>query len=276
MKPVIGGQAVIEGVMMMKGNIVNTSIRKKNKIISYKRVLKKKSSLSKIYFLRGIFDLLRLLKVGVNSLIWSAQQQTDEDEKISNTEVVFSIIIAFLFGTLLFIVAPFYLTKIMYNTKGIVFDIIDGVIRVLMFIIYVYVISFMKDIREVFQYHGAEHKAVHCYEAGKKLTVENVKKFKTLHPRCGTSFLIFVLIVSIIVFSFIKREEWYFKLGFRIILLPVIIGLSYEILKLSDKFKHHWFFRMINKPGLWIQKITTREPTKKQLEVAIHSLKKVL
>ena len=271
-----GGQAVIEGVMMMHGNKVNTSVRKKNKIISRRKIIKKKNKASKIFFIRGIVNLFTMLKVGVESLIWSAEQQTEKNEKISKAEVMFSMLMAFLFAIVLFIVAPLYLTKLIYPHNGILFDVIDGVIRVIIFLFYILTISLMKDIRRVFQYHGAEHKTIHCYEAGKKLTVENVKKFSTHHPRCGTSFLIIVLIISIFVFSLITSKEWYYKLGFRIILLPVIIGISYEILKLADLLKNNWFFNIINKPGLWIQRITTKEPTKKQIEVAIDSLKKVL
>ncbi|TKJ17114.1 metal-dependent enzyme [Candidatus Woesearchaeota archaeon B3_Woes] len=271
-----GGQAVIEGVMMMRGNKVNTSVRKKNKIISKRRRIKNKSKASKLFFIRGIVNLFTMLKIGIESLIWSAEQQTEENEKISKAEVMFSMLMAIFFAILLFVALPLYLTKLIYSQDGILFDVIDGIIRILVFLLYVYLISRMKDIKRVFQYHGAEHKTVHCYESGKKLTVENVKKFSTHHPRCGTSFLIIVLIISIFVFSFITSPRWYYKLGFRIILLPVIVGLSYEILKLADLFKENWFFSMINKPGLWIQRITTKEPTKKQIEVAIDSLKKVL
>lgn len=285
-----GGQAVIEGVMMRYGNKINTSVRVGNKIISQKKILKKHSRIAKLFFIRGIVNLYEMLKIGVGSLIWSAEQYSDEDEKpkknkkgakkssdnISKTEIAFSLIIAFAFAILLFIVAPFYLTKLVYKGNDILFNVVDGVIRVLIFVIYVSAISLMKDVKRVFQYHGAEHKTVHCFEAGKKLTADNVKKFSTLHTRCGTSFLIIVLAISIIVFSFITREEWYYKIGYRIILLPVIAGISYEILKFADKQKKSRFISIVNKPGLWIQKITTKEPTKKQIEVAIHSLKKVI
>lgn len=271
-----GGQAVIEGVMMMRGNKVNTSVRKKNKIISKRRTIKIKNKVSKLFFIRGIVNLFTMLKVGIESLIWSAEQQAEENEKISKVEVMFSMLMAIFFAILLFVALPLYLTKLIYSQDGMFFDVIDGIIRVLVFLLYVYLISRMKDIKRVFQYHGAEHKTVHCYESGKKLTVENVKKFSTYHPRCGTSFLVIVLIISIFVFSFITSSEWYYKFGFRIVLLPVIVGLSYEILKLADRFKDNLFFSMINKPGLWIQRITTNEPTKKQIEVAIDSLKKVL
>jgi uncharacterized protein YqhQ len=186
------------------------------------------------------------------------------------------LVFSFIFAILIFVIAPFYLTKLFYSSNNWIFNLIDGILRVLIFIVYILAISLMKDILRVFQYHGAEHKVVNCYEAGKDLTVKNAKKFTTLHSRCGTSFLIIVLAISIIVFSFITRPEWYYKIGFRIILIPVIIGISYEILRLADRFKNNLFFNFLNKPGLWIQKITTKEPDEKQLEVAIHSLKKVL
>tara|TARA_Y100000310_G_C20686733_1_gene819485 strand:- start:2286 stop:3125 length:840 start_codon:yes stop_codon:yes gene_type:complete len=271
-----GGQAVIEGVMMMQGNKVNTSVRKGNKIINKKRTLKKKSKFAKLLFIRGVTNLCDMLKIGMESLIWSADQQTEDNEKISKTEVAFSLIMAFVFAILLFIIAPFYLSKLIIKNHGILFNIIDGIIRILIFAVYILAISLMKDIRRVFQYHGAEHKTIHCYEANKKLTVANVKKYTTLHPRCGTSFIIIVLIISIIVFSFITSPKWYYKLGFRILLIPVIAGISYEILKLAAKFKNNPLLNLINIPGLWIQKITTKEPTDKQIEVAIHSLKKVI
>lgn len=273
-----GGQAVIEGVMMMHNNKVNTSVRVGNKIISKTKRLKKKNKIKKMFFIRGIINLYEMMKIGIESLIWSADQQTEhhENEKISKTEIAFSLLMAFLFTILIFIVAPFYLTKLIYKTHGIIFNIIDGIIRVIIFLIYLYTISLMKDIKMVFQYHGAEHKTVNCYEADKELTVTNVKKFSTLHPRCGTSFIIIVLVISIIIFSFITTPKAYYKLLLRVLFLPVIAGISYEILKLSDRFKQNKFFSMISKPGLLIQKITTKEPTKKQIEVAIHSLKKVI
>jgi uncharacterized protein YqhQ len=272
----VGGQAVIEGVMMRCNDKINTSVRKGKKIISKKNTLKKKNKFLKIFFIRGIINMYEMLKIGMETLTWSADQQAEKNEKISRLEIIFSLILSVLFAILIFIVAPFYLTKLISKNQGILFNIVDGIIRVLIFIIYILSISLMKDIKRVFQYHGAEHKVVHCYESGKKLTYENVKKFTTLHSRCGSSFLIIVLVISIIVFSFIVSPKWYYKLVFRILLIPIIIGISYEVLKLADKFKDNFFFNILNKPGLWIQKITTKEPDKQQIEVAIHSLKKVL
>lgn len=272
----VGGQAVIEGVLMRHNNKVNTSIRKGSRIISKRRILKNKNKFLKIFFIRGITNLVEMLQVGLESLIWSADQQADKHEKISKTEITFTLILSFVFAILIFVVAPFYLAKAFYNDNNIVFNLIDGVIRVIIFVLYIILISLMKDIKRVFQYHGAEHKTVNCYEAGKELTLNNVKKFSTQHSRCGTSFIIIVLIISIIVFSIITSTRWYYKIGLRIVLIPVIVSISYELLKLSDRLKNNGFFNILNKPGLWIQKITTKEPDNKQLKVAIHSLKKVL
>jgi len=272
----VGGQAVIEGVMMRCKNKLNTSVRKDGKIISKKKVLKKKNWFWKIFLIRGISNMYDMLKIGIDTLVWSAEQQAEEDEKISKSEMNLTLFFSFAIAILLFIVAPFYMTKFLYSKSGFLFNVIDGIIRLGVFFVYLLIISKMEDIQTLFKYHGAEHKTVHCYEAGKELTVKNVKKFSTLHPRCGTSFLVIVLFISIIVFSFITSDKWYYKLGLRILLIPVIIGFSYEILKLADKMRKNKFFDMLNKPGLWIQKITTKEPTDKQIEVAIDSLKKVI
>jgi uncharacterized protein YqhQ len=217
-----------------------------------------------------------MLNIGLEALTWSADQQADKKEKISKTEITITLTLSFLFAILIFVIAPFYLTKVIYNQNNILFNLIDGLIRIIIFIGYILLISLMKDIKRVFQYHGAEHKVVNCYEAKKELTLKNVKKFSTLHSRCGTSFLIIVLIISILIFSLITSNLWYYKIGLRILLIPVIIGVSYEILKLADRFKDNIILNILNKPGLWIQKITTKEPDDKQIEVAIYSLKKVI
>ena len=171
------------------------------------------------------------------------------------------------------------------------FNFVDGVIRILIFLIYIAAISFMKDVNVLFQYHGAEHKAIHCYEKGKKLSTANVKKFTTLHPRCGTSFLLIVFVISIFVFSILPSLVIYYYPQFlslnawarrsilfpvRILLIPAIAGISYEILKISDKKQENFLFKLVSMPGLWLQKITTKEPNDRQIKVAIYSLKKLL
>lgn len=294
-KPSIGGQAVIEGVMIRGLNNYVVAVRKKDKIITKKYAIRrKKYQFLNWYFLRGFFNLVEMLVIGIKSLMWSAEQSAGKEEKISKNELAFTILISIGFVILFFIALPYFLTNLIGFTeekKPILFNIIDGIIRILIFLIYVALISFIKDVRILFQYHGAEHKAIHCYEKGKELKIPNVKKFTTLHPRCGTSFLLIVFIVSILIFSllpsiivlynpnFMELNSWLRKsilFPVRILLLPLIAGISYEILKISDKRQNNMLFKLISMPGLWLQRITTKEPNNKQIEVAIYSLKKLL
>ena len=211
--------------------------------------------------------------LGTKALLWSADIAAGEEgEKLS----VFEIFITFLFAiagvVVIFVVIPLLLTKLIIKDSSVLFALIDGAFRLIVFIIYLIAIGLMKDIRHLFQYHGAEHKAVFCYEQGLKLTPKNVKKFSPLHPRCGTSFLVIVIAISIILFAFITDQRWWVKFAWRIILIPVVAGISYEILKLSDKYRKNIIISALIKPGLWVQKLTTRQPTEKQIEVAIAAL----
>jgi len=290
----VGGQAVIEGVMMRGKNHVVTAVRKKGKIIFKMDRIKKKPKWMAWFFVRGIVNLIEMLVIGVRTLNWSASQQTEEDEEISNWAITLTLVVAFAFAIGLFVLLPYvltYLIGIRETQNPVWFNIIDGIIKAGILILYVYLISFMKDIRRVFQYHGAEHKAVFCYEDGKKLTVENAKKYSTLHPRCGTAFLMIVIFIGIFLFSFIpsiaqslypgiNTISWVLKRAIlfisRILLLPVIAGFSYEMLKFGAKHQDNHIFRSLTLPGLWIQKITTQKPSKGQLEVAIEALRKVI
>ena len=272
----VGGQAVIEGVMMKSDTKVTTSVRKGKKIITKKQTLKP-SKYSKWIFVRGITNLVEILGLGYKTLIWSANQQTGEhEEEFTFWEMFYLITGSIIFGLLLFVVAPLYLTKLVTVDRGIMFNLIDGVIRIIIFVLYILAISLMKDVNRLFEYHGAEHKAVNCYEAGKKLTPQNCKSFSTLHPRCGTSFLLLVLVISILLFSLITSPNLWIKLASRVVLIPVIASISYELLKLADKYKNNIFFKVLIFPGLALQKITTSEPDNKQLEVAIHALKNTI
>ena len=273
----IGGQALIEGVLMRNKNLVGIAVRKTDgKIKTEKQEFNLFDKYRKIIFLRGIIVLIETLYVGTKALIYSANESSsEEEEKISKKEIFISIFLSLVFGLGFFILLPFYLTKLIVN-NGILFNIVDGLLRVFIFIIYVIVISFMKDIKRVFQYHGAEHMAVHCYENKDKLNVNNCKKYSTIHVRCGTNFLFIVLLLSIIVFSFITNKEWYVKLISRVVLIPVIASLSYEFLKLSSKFENFFLIKILTKPGLLLQKITTKNPDDKQIEVAISALKLVV
>ena len=290
----VGGQAVIEGVMIRGLNHYVVAARKNRKIITREWAIKKKKyNFLKWPFIRGFVNLVEMLIIGIKSLMWSAEQASGE-EKIGKNEIAFTILISVAFSILFFIALPYLLTNLAGFTedkKPVLFNIVDGVIRILIFLAYIIIISFMKDVRILFQYHGAEHKAIHCYEKNEKINIANVKKFTTLHPRCGTSFLLIVFIVSIAVFSllpsiillqypnFLNFNIWLRRgilFPVRILLIPVIAGISYEILKVSDKRQENLPFKLISMPGLALQKITTKEPNKKQAEVAIASLKKLL
>ena len=203
----IGGQAVIEGIMIRgpKYNVV--AVRKNKKIITKKEKIKqRKGRFYKLPIVRGFFNLIDMLVLGMRSIMWSAEQQiaTEKEEKISKWEMAFTIVFAVSLALLLFLALPYFLTLIIgfkEETQPFFFNLIDGIIRIGMFLLYIYAISLMKDVKVLFRYHGAEHKAVHCYEKGEKLDVKNMKKYSTLHPRCGTAFIMIVLVISILVFS---------------------------------------------------------------------------
>lgn len=291
----VGGQAVIEGVMIRGASNYAVAVRKGKRIITRKGAIsKKKYAFLKWPFIRGFVNLAEMMAIGIKSLMWSAEQASGEDEKIGKNEMAFTILVSILFVILFFIALPYFLTNLIGFTeekKPVLFNVIDGIIRILIFLVYIVSISFFRDVKKLFQYHGAEHKAIHCYEKGSKLDVKNVKKFTTLHPRCGTSFLLIVFIVSILVFSllpsiisayyanFASLNVWLRKgilFPVRILLIPLIAGISYEILKFSDKKQYNLLFKSISIPGLALQKITTKEPNNRQMEVAIASLKKLL
>lgn len=268
----IGGQAVLEGVMLRKKDKIAIAIRKNKKI---KTTSFKFSFLPKLKkpFLRGIISLIETIYIGFKSLNWSAEQI--EGEKTSKTSSILLILISFIIAIGLFIFLPLYLTKLLISSKGFYFNLVDGIFRILIFFGYLTFISFSKEIKKTFQYHGAEHKVVNCYEDNKKVTIKNCRRYSTLHVRCGTSFIFIVLIISILVFSVIYSEKLYIRFLGRIVLIPVIASLSYEILKLAAKYKTNIFFNLISKPGLFLQKFTTKRPNKKQLEVAIAAFKKL-
>ncbi len=283
-----GGQAVIEGVMMRSTNHVSIAVRKPNNKISLKKdKLKPLGERCKILawpFIRGVFNLGEMLIYGIKALNYSANESTEEEEEqLSSWHIALSLVIAFVFAIGLFKFVPLLLAQLASNTFAfvkdhyIIFNLIDGFLKILLFVLYVLIISAMKDVNRLFQYHGAEHKAVHCYEAKKKLTINNVKKYSTLHPRCGTSFILIVLLLSILVYTFIPQSVSFLgKLGLRLLFLPVIAGISYEILRFAGKHCDHIIVKIIIWPGLAVQRITTREPDRNQMEVAIKALDSVL
>ena len=277
----VGGQAVIEGVMMRGPGLVATAVRDP----SGKIVVRTKpvSSIGDRYpvlkkpLLRGVVSLVESLVLGIRSLSYSAQMAGEEDEQLSDKELAGTIIFALCMAVVLFVAIPTGAAKFFHTiTEDPVFlNLMEGALRLGIFLAYIWGISRMKDIRRVFQYHGAEHKTIHAYEAGLPLTVENVQKFSTLHPRCGTAFLLIVMLVSIVVFAFLGWPDLWLRILSRVVLLPVVAGLSYEIIRFSGRSKNS-FVHMATLPGLWLQKITTNQPDDDMVEVAIESLKAVL
>ncbi|QXE90381.1 DUF1385 domain-containing protein [Geomonas subterranea] len=283
----IGGQAVLEGVMMRAPRSMAIAVRRPDGDISVKSEtvipLSERFPITKLPIVRGAVALFSSLIIGIKALNFSANEalaEGEEKEEINDWAIAGTMAAAFGFGILLFFIMPLYLTKLLVPIIGdsnIVFNLVDGVIRVVVFLIYIIAISRMKDIQRVFQYHGAEHKSIFTFEAGEELTVDNVRKYSCLHPRCGTSFLLIVMLVSIVVFSLIpKLWPFYFKAGSRIILLPMIAGLSYEVLKWTAKHDNHALVKMVIAPGLALQRLTTREPDDSQIEVAIKSMQVAL
>lgn len=271
----IGGQAVIEGVLIMSPDKYAIAVRdEKGKL---RKKVEKHVPVSKRYKLlsfpvvRGFANLVDMLVVGTNALTWSAEQQGEEQLKGWETFITFAAAILLTIG--IFVVLPYYAARLFLEPPGLLFNIVDGVFRLLAFFLYLVVIGLFSDVRRMFQYHGAEHMSVHCYEAGDKLTPSNCLKHRKEHARCGTSLLFFVVIVSIFVFSLLHTPFWYINIAGRILLIPVVAGISYELLKFSAKYKWLWW---VSLPGIWTQKLTTKRPDKKQLEVAIAAVKEVV
>ena len=282
-KPVVGGQAVIEGVMMRGFGKVATAVREPGGEIDLE--VKPVNSISdrfpilKLPFIRGSIVLFESLILGIKSLMYSAKiagVDEEEEEEISDKELTASIILALIIACGLFIAIPTFAVKFLHTLTEDPFmlNLAEGFLRLVIFLAYIFAISRMKDIQRVFQYHGAEHKTIFCYEADEPLTVENVRKFPRLHPRCGTAFLLIVMLVSIFVFAFLGWPDLLTRILSRIVLLPVVAGISYEIIRFSGRSKNS-IVRLATLPGLWLQYLTTREPDDSMIEVAIASLEAV-
>jgi len=280
-----GGQAVIEGVMMRGKKNMAVAVRRSPEEIILKtesvNSVMDRFRLLKLPFIRGFVALIESLISGIKTLTFSANQVVEGDgegETITPLEMGLSVAFALVAGTALFFLLPVGLAYLLeaYVPGYFLQNLIEGIFRILIFLLYVVAISVMKDIQRVFQYHGAEHKTIHAYEAGQELTVENIQPYSTLHPRCGTSFLLFVMVISILVFSLIQETDLTTRFLSRVLLLPVVAGVSYEFLKITGKYQHLAVFRFFSIPGLWLQKLTTREPDERQIEVAVCALQKVL
>jgi uncharacterized protein YqhQ len=280
----IGGQAVIEGVMMRSGNHYTVAVRSPEKDIILKREnIREVARPLKWPLMRGVIALIQALTIGIKALMYSAEVSGHEEEKPSSFSLFLTVFLAFVIGIGLFLLLPLYGAKVTgyvissVNDSSLMFNLVDGFLRVMVFLVYILLIRMSREIQRVFQYHGAEHKVVHAFEAGVELTPENADTYSTLHPRCGTSFLIMVMLLSILVFSLIPRD-WPFldKFLSRIVLMPLIAGLSYEFIKFTSKRLSNPFVRMMAMPGIWLQKLTTAVPSRDQIEVAIEALKEVL
>lgn len=294
-KTTVGGQAVIEGVMMRGTKGLATAVRLPNGSIEVKKEssesLTKKNRFFGFPIIRGFISLIESLIIGIKSLEYSASFFEDDEEGSESKfdkwfEKVFkekgnsvlmgiSLVLSLAFSTLLFFILPTALTSLVKKTISsnvLVLNIIEGIIRVIIFIGYIFIVGKLEDIKRVYQYHGAEHKTIFCYESGIDLTPENAKKFGRLHPRCGTNFLFLVMVISIIIFSFTGWQSIGQRVISRVLLLPVVSGVTYEVIKWLGKSDSK-ISKIIAWPGLLLQKITTQEPDESMLEVAITSLK---
>jgi uncharacterized protein YqhQ len=285
----IGGQAVLEGVMMRSLTGYSVAVRQPNGEMSIKKdklaSITAKYPFLKIPVLRGSVVLIQSLILGIRALNYSASvasEGTDGEPEMSNWAVAGSIGLALLMGVGIFILAPLGITNLIRHfllpqMGNVTYNVVDGLLRAVFFFVYILSISFMDEIKRVFQYHGAEHKTVYTFEANEELTVENARTKSTLHPRCGTSFLMFVMAISIIVFSLVpSTAPFVVKFGARVVLIPLIAGLAYEIIRFSARHLANPLCRLLTRPGMWLQKITTKEPDDAQLEVAITALKEAL
>ncbi len=279
-----GGQALIEGVMMRGKHTQAMAVRKENgTIVSEVETFKPWMEIHPFLalpFIRGTVNMIESLVVGMKTLTWSTNANLaddEEEEELKPWQIALTMLFSLALGIGLFFLLPVFLANL---TRPIITGVVaqnflEGIIRVAVFLLYIYLITRMKEIHRVFQYHGAEHKTIHCYEQGLALTPDNVASCSRLHPRCGTSFLFLVMIVSIFVFSFVGVHHLALRLLSRIFLLPVVAGVSYELLKYCGRHMEKPLVRLIAWPGLQLQRLTTAEPERDMLEVAIFSLQKV-
>ncbi len=287
----IGGQAVIEGVMMRNGNDYAVAVRKPDQTIEVKKDqfigLNAKWHMKKVPIIRGVLAFIDSLVLGMSTLTYSASFYEDEEEaekekgkdKDGKSDAVFmglTVALSVVIAVVLFMLTPFFISSLFGKVikSPMTLAVIEGLIRIAIFFIYIVAISQMKDIQRVFMYHGAEHKTINCIEHGAELTPENAAKYSRLHKRCGTSFLLIVMVVSIICFMFIRVDNMALKIVLRVILVPVIAGVSYEVIQWAGR-SESCLVNIVSKPGLMLQKLTTREPDLEMLEVAIASIEAI-
>lgn len=292
----IGGQAVIEGIMMKNGDDYATAVRKPDGTIEVKKdtyvSLTEKVKILSLPFVRGIFNFADSMVLGMKSLTWSASFFEDDEgsepgkfelfldkvfgEKLEKFLMVFVMVFSMILAIGIFMVLPMFLSNLFrtFIPSETVMAVLEGVIRIVIFIVYIKLISHMEDIKRTFMYHGAEHKCINCVEHGMPLTVENVRKSSKEHKRCGTSFLLIVMVISILFFMVIRVENVWLRAASRIILIPVIAGVSYEFLRLAGR-SNSCLINALSRPGMWMQALTTTEPDDSMIEVAIAAVEEV-
>lgn len=313
-KTMIGGQALIEGIMMLGPDKSSVVVRKKDglRIKTEPRKVSEGFSLKKLPLIRGVFNFCASMKMGVTALLYSADVYAEDDEegaqepqsqldawlekhlsseKAQSVMTTLAVVVGIAFSVALFFVLPSLIGSVInrfLTTNELVRNLLEGLVRIVIFLTYMFLVSRMKDMKRVFAYHGAEHKTIRCYEARLPLTVENVRRQTRLHPRCGTSFLFVVIIISILVFSvatqllapvtpeFHNRVlEALFRVALRLLLLPIVVGISYEFNRLVGRHDN-WLTRALSAPGMWLQYLTTNEPDDSMIEVGIEALRQVL
>src|SRR5215212_585924 len=284
----VGGQAVLEGVMMRSPSNWAVAVRKPDGDIAHVNQAIASPMARHFVFrlpvVRGIIALGESLAIGFRALAISANYAAQEEGKdgeevtteLTRAQLFFAFAIAIGFAVLLFKVSPALITDWIGIKRTGWFVIVEGLIRVTIFVIYLSVISLFPDLRRVFQYHAAEHKAINAYEAGEELDPETVQRHSLIHPRCGTAFLLWVMVIAIFVFAFFGRPHWYWLIATRILLLPLIAGLAYELIRFAGKHQRNRILMTLLAPGLWLQRLTTRQPSLDQIEVSIRALKEVL
>lgn len=282
-KPSYGGMAVIEGVMMRGPENTALAVRKPDGSIQVEKEpnndLNTRYPILKWPLIRGSYVLIESMVVGIQMLNKSANMSLEEEEEeLSAREIFVTGLLAFVMAIVLFVALP---TAIVHFTKQFIGgvlgqNLVEGIIRIIFFLAYVFAISKMHEIERVFMYHGAEHKSILAYEAGEELTVTNARKYSTMHPRCGTSFLLIVMVISILVFALLGDGNLFYRVWSRIAVFPVVAGLGYEFIRFSGKCYQQTWAKFLITPGLWLQKLTTREPDDDQIEVALAALREVL
>lgn len=292
---IYGGQAVIEGVMFAGQKVHVTAVRRKDNTIHYLEVPKKEigwvQALKKIPFVRGIVGIIEASAKGSQHLNFSAEAYAEEDGDTKEEQketlaskmtmilgVAFIGILSFLFGKFVFTLVPTAIEQVLFGhlfENQIGHNLIEGLIKIILLVAYIYFISLTPMIKRLFQYHGAEHKVISAYEAGVELTVKNVQKFSTLHYRCGSSFIVFTVLVGVVIYSFFQYDSFVERIIQRIVLIPVVIGVSYEVLRFTNSLRDVPVLRYLGYPGLWLQLLTTKEPDDSQVEVSIASFNRM-